>query len=70
MCGKELTILSFIATFWLYFVICLVGLVFVILMLPETKGKTLEEVQELFMSREYKERQDRQKNYTSTDTKF
>ncbi|WAR25276.1 MYCT-like protein [Mya arenaria] len=41
-------------TFWLYFGICFLGLIFMCFMLPETKNKTLEQVQELFMSSEYK----------------
>ncbi|MBU6446750.1 MAG: MFS transporter, partial [Verrucomicrobia bacterium] len=32
-------------TFWLYAIICLLGLWFVIRLVPETKGKTLEEIQ-------------------------
>jgi len=41
-------------TFWLYFGVCFLGLLFILAMLPETKNKTLEQVQELFMSAEYK----------------
>jgi SP family sugar porter-like MFS transporter len=32
-------------TFWLYGVICLAGSIFILTMLPETKGKTLEEIE-------------------------
>jgi SP family sugar porter-like MFS transporter len=32
-------------TFWLYGVICILGFVFVKMMLPETKGKSLEEIE-------------------------
>jgi hypothetical protein len=32
-------------TFWLYAVICLCGYIFVLLTLPETKGKTLEQIE-------------------------
>jgi MFS family permease len=32
-------------TFWIYAAICLVGFFFVKLRLPETKGKTLEEIE-------------------------
>ncbi len=32
-------------TFWLYAIICILGLWFVIKLVPETKGKTLEEIQ-------------------------
>ena len=32
-------------TFWLYSAICLVGLVFIVLRVPETKGKTLEQIE-------------------------
>ncbi len=33
------------ATFWLYAAICLAGFVFILWRLPETKGKTLEEIE-------------------------
>jgi MFS family permease len=32
-------------TFWIYAAICCVGFVFVLLKLPETKGKTLEQIE-------------------------
>ena len=32
-------------TFWLYGVICILGFVFIQMMLPETKGKSLEEIE-------------------------
>ena len=32
-------------TFWLYAAICMAGFVFILLRLPETKGKTLEEIE-------------------------
>ena len=32
-------------TFWLYSVICLAGLVFILMRVPETKGKTLEQIE-------------------------
>jgi SP family sugar porter-like MFS transporter len=32
-------------TFWLYAVICLAGFVFIVFKLPETKGKTLEQIE-------------------------
>ncbi len=35
-------------TFWLYAIICLFGLWFVIKLVPETKGKTFEEIQEFW----------------------
>lgn len=47
----SLTFLSLIqglgtsGTFWLYAIICFLGLWFVIKLVPETKGKTLEEIQ-------------------------
>ncbi len=47
----SLTFLSLIqwlgssSTFWLYAIICLLGLWFVIKLVPETKGKTFEEIQ-------------------------
>jgi len=35
-------------TFWLFAGICLIGFLFIRKKLPETKGKTLEEVEEFF----------------------
>jgi MFS family permease len=35
-------------TFWLYATICAAGFVFVFLRLPETKGKTLEEIEHIW----------------------
>jgi SP family arabinose:H+ symporter-like MFS transporter len=32
-------------TFWIYAAVCLTGIVFLSLRLPETKGKTLEEIE-------------------------
>ena len=32
-------------TFWLYAAICVAGFVFILLRLPETKGKTLEQIE-------------------------
>ncbi|MDR1023247.1 MAG: sugar porter family MFS transporter [Prevotellaceae bacterium] len=37
-------------TFWVYGVICLAGFIFVKLMLPETKGKSLEEIERKLLS--------------------
>lgn len=33
-------------TFWIYSVVCLVGFIFITFMLPETKGKSLEELED------------------------
>jgi SP family sugar porter-like MFS transporter len=35
-------------TFWLYGAICLVGFLFLFRFVPETKGRTLEEIEEQF----------------------
>lgn len=35
-------------TFWVYALICLLGFTFILKKLPETKGKTLEEIEEYF----------------------
>jgi MFS family permease len=40
--------LGFAATFWMYAAICLLGFVFVYKLLPETKGKTLHEIQQFW----------------------
>ena len=67
---------SFIAgTFWLYFGICFLGLIFFFIFLKETKNKTLEEVQELFMSKNYKAKLERErrrdmKEKEANDTRF
>ncbi len=37
--------LHFAGTFWLYAAICAAGFVFILLKLPETKGKTLEDIE-------------------------
>ncbi|KAL4226775.1 hypothetical protein ACF0H5_014754 [Mactra antiquata] len=61
-------------TFWLYFGVCFIGLIFMFVMLPETKNKSLEQVQELFMSKEYKAKLERERNAevekSSPDTHF
>ncbi len=38
-------VLGTAGTFWLYAIICFLGLWFVIKLVPETKGKTFEEIQ-------------------------
>lgn len=38
-------------TFWLYAVICVLGFIFILVTLPETKGKTLEELERLLVKR-------------------
>jgi SP family arabinose:H+ symporter-like MFS transporter len=43
---SEQTIGSIAAVFWLYAFLCLLGFAFGLTMLPETKGKTLEEITE------------------------
>ena len=35
-------------TFWMYGVICFLGGVFTLVFVPETKGKTIEEIQKIF----------------------
>ncbi|KAH9489110.1 hypothetical protein Btru_042220 [Bulinus truncatus] len=42
-------------TFWLFAAITVVGVVFMVLLLPETKNKTLEEVEQLFMTSRQRE---------------
>ena len=37
-------------TFWLYGAVCLVGTIYTIFFVPETKGKTIEEIQQMFSS--------------------
>jgi sugar porter (SP) family MFS transporter len=36
-------------TFWLYALICILGFIFILVTLPETKGKTLEELEKLLI---------------------
>ncbi|KAK6174956.1 hypothetical protein SNE40_013507 [Patella caerulea] len=37
-------------TFWLFSGVCILGFIFVLIFIPETRDKTLEEVEQLFMS--------------------
>jgi len=39
------------APFWLYALFCLVTIVFVVMFVPETKGKSLEEIEQMWRSR-------------------
>ena len=36
---------SIAATFWIYAAVCVLGVIFIKLFIPETKGKTLEEIE-------------------------
>ena len=38
-------------TFWVYSGICALGFLFILKKLPETKGKTLEEVEKIFIKK-------------------
>jgi hypothetical protein len=40
------------ATFWTYAAMCAVAFFFVLLFVPETKGKTLEEIERSWMRKE------------------
>jgi len=42
-------VLNTSGTFWVYSAICLVGFVFILKRLPETKNKTLEEIEEILL---------------------
>ena len=42
-------------TFWVYSGICLLGFIFIAIKLPETKGKSLEEIENTFHHKEHKE---------------
>ncbi|KAL3853171.1 hypothetical protein ACJMK2_016736 [Sinanodonta woodiana] len=57
-------------TFWLFCGISLLGFIWLFFVLPETKNKTLEEVEELFMSKEYRKLHKRENFHDVTkDTK-
>lgn len=56
-------------TFWVFCGFCIVGLAFVIIFVPETKGKSLTEIQQLLAG----EKEIRSENATGTvtiDSKF
>jgi len=40
-----------VGTFWLYAGICILGFIFIVKRLPETKGKSLEEVEAFFKNK-------------------
>ncbi|XP_034837919.1 facilitated trehalose transporter Tret1-like isoform X1 [Maniola hyperantus] len=42
---KTVQLINMSGTMWLYSVICIIGLLFVIFFVPETKGKSLEEIE-------------------------
>ena len=44
-------------TFWLYGAVCLVGSFYTIFFVPETKGKSIEEIQQMFSSSPEEKRQ-------------
>ncbi|PVD25153.1 hypothetical protein C0Q70_15651 [Pomacea canaliculata] len=48
-------------TFWLFAGICFLGMVFTLIFVPETKNKSLEEVEELFMSAPERKNRQRQR---------
>lgn len=53
-------ILFILGTFYLFCGISFLGMSILFFILPETKNKTLEEVEELFMSKEYKAMRDQE----------
>lgn len=57
-------------TFYLFGGISLIGLITIAAILPETKNKTLEEVQELFMSEEYKSLHHKPQQYATDNLAF
>ncbi|XP_046369518.2 proton myo-inositol cotransporter-like [Haliotis rufescens] len=54
-------------TFWMFSGVSVLGLIFICIFLPETKGKTLEEVEELFMSEEDKVHHEERRRTKYTD---
>lgn len=54
-------------TFYMFTGISIVGMTVLYFMLPETKNKTLEEVEELFMSEDYKRKHKTPKQYETKD---
>lgn len=39
-------------TFWIYSVLCVIGVIFVVCFVPETKGRDLDSIAELFLKEE------------------
>ena len=58
---------GFAGTFYLFCGISALGMIVLYFLLPETKNKTLEEVEELFMSEEYKRKHKQPKKYAEKD---
>lgn len=44
-------LLGWYSAFWIFTTICVIGLVFVILKVPETQGKSLEDIERKMMGR-------------------
>lgn len=57
----------FTGTFYLFCGISVLGLIVLYFMLPETKNKTLEEVEQLFMSEEYRSQHKKYMTYEAKD---
>ncbi|HDR67873.1 MAG TPA: MFS transporter [Bacteroidaceae bacterium] len=57
-------------TFWLYAGICLLGFLFIFRKLPETKGKTLEEVEKMIQSNDRPDPGCHQKGMMGIDKRF
>ena len=45
---KESLLLGEAGTFWLYGAVCLVGAIFTLAFVPETRNKSMEEIQQFF----------------------
>ena len=57
--------LGWTLNFWLYAIICIIGFLVIVYKLPETKGKSLEEIEDLLINKKESSKNKKQKNETT-----